>query len=78
MCNLNYTETGQEYLLSKDLISSEELGKYYSYGIIHSRTGEKIKDVTVNIEEAEKIIDLLNKNNVSIIHIKDVLLNILE
>ena len=78
MCNLSYTETGQEYCLIEEKLFNEEIGTYYSYGIKVLTTNETISDVSVDIDKARQIVSILNKCKVSPLHAQEVIINLLD
>lgn len=63
------------YELIREKIHREELEDYWSYGIT-GRDGEqtvKVSDISVSRENAQQMVDLLNRNGVSLEHMMDLL-----
>lgn len=57
---------------------NEDIGQYNTYSIRDKKGTVLVSDVTVNLKEALKIIVMLNSKEVSTIHIKDVIEDMLE
>ncbi len=66
------------YELFKEDKWDEDNGNYTAYGIRTSNKEEEVGDITVNLCEALKILRVLNDNNVSIYHFKDVIYDLLN
>ncbi|MBR4892608.1 MAG: hypothetical protein IKZ35_01330 [Clostridia bacterium] len=66
------------YELFKEDKWDEDNGSYTAYGIRTSNKEEEVGDITVNLCEALKILRVLNDNNVSIYHFKDVIYDLLN
>ncbi|MFQ9871639.1 MAG: DUF6514 family protein [Oscillospiraceae bacterium] len=63
------------YELIREKIHREELEDYWSYGIT-GQDGErtvKVSDISISRENAQQMVDLLNRNGVSLEHMMDLL-----
>ena len=64
--------------LFKEIKVNDDKENYTTYGIRAKNREAEVGDVSVNLSEAIKILRILNDNNVSTIHLKDVIEDILE
>ena len=74
------------YVMVEEIACNPDVGEYITYGIMGERvdlgTKERIDrlvihDITTKKELAEKIVDLCERNQVSLIHFREVLEDIL-
>ena len=68
-----------EYAVIEQNISSQDIGDYKSFGII-ARCGAEVQlcsDVTTDIEFANRLVNLFARNGLSIIHFKDVIMDMI-
>lgn len=56
----------------------ENIGNYITYGIEITDENIIVNDVSCNKEKAQKIVNLMNKHQISPIHIYDVIENLLS
>ena len=57
---------------------NEDIGVYNTYSIRDKKGTVSVSDVTVNLKEALEILVILNSNQVSTVHLKDVIEDLLK
>jgi len=55
------------------LMKNEDIGEYVGYGI--SCGDDEIEDISTNEEFVDELVDLLNKNDASPIHFRDIVVD---
>ena len=65
------------YELYCEVLYHEDIGEYKSYGIKSKKESIKISDVTTSLKRGLEILRILNDNQVSVIHLKDVISDLL-
>ena len=66
------------YEVMVDKIYNEYIGWYTTYGICDKGKTVIVTDVTTDHKKAKEIVEALNNNNVSKIHLRDVIIDLLE
>lgn len=65
------------YHLLKEILYSDELGEYISFGIqVTNQRGDKVasvSDISTKQDYVEELCRLFNKNNLSPLHLRDVI-----
>ena len=64
--------------LFKEIKVNDDKESYITYGIRAKNGESEVGDVSVKLSEAIRILRVLNDNNVSVIHLKDIIEDILE
>lgn len=72
---VKYEITYELYMENK---YDEDIGQYNTYSIRDKKGTVCVSDVTVNLKKALEILVTLNSNKVSLMHLKDVIEDLLE
>lgn len=76
---LEYTQLNVHYELTTDVIDGEGDMKYTTYGIMaldqNTRQLAQYRDVSTNQSFVRQIVDKCNKNQVDVLHLKDIILD---
>lgn len=66
------------YEITRQKIYNEYIGWYVAYGFCDREKTVIITDVTTNLKKAKQILEILNTNKVSKIHLEEVIIDLLE
>ena len=66
------------YVVTVDMIYNEYIGWYTTYGICDKGKTVIVPDVTTDYNKAMDIVKVLNSQKVSKIHLRDVIIDMLE
>lgn len=62
-----------KYYCEGEWLVNKELGQYYTHGIASNDENIVVHDVSADRTLADKIVDLLNKHDVSLLQVNDVI-----